>query len=178
MWKPLIRCSIVGGVIVFLWFMISWMVFPMHKMSMHKFTNESEVTSCILRSAPKDGIYVIPFMEEQKTAQTQEADQPFIFVNIARGIDFKDMTRPMVISIITQVIGAFLITYLLLRAKAMKYWSRVWFVTIIGVVVALLGTVPAWNWWHFSTGWALLEIFDIVIGWFIGGLIIGKLIKN
>jgi len=176
MWKPLVRCAIVGGVIVFLWLMISWILFPMHKMAMNNFTDEREVTSCVLRAAPKDGIYVIPSYEEQTEGRAQT--EPFIFVNVVRSADLKNMGRPIIISIITQIVGAFLITYLLLRAKAMKYWNRVWFVTIVGIVVALLGTVPAWNWWHFPIGWTILEIFDIAIAWFLGGLVIAKLVKG
>ena len=64
MWKSLLRCGIVGGVIVFLWMMVSWMVLPMHKATMNKFVDESEVLSTITRYAPKDGIYVIPSMEK------------------------------------------------------------------------------------------------------------------
>jgi len=176
MWKPLIRCSIVGGVIVFLWVMISWMLLPMHKASIHHFADDSEVTSCITKYAPEDGIYVIPSWDAVESAE--KSNSPFIFVNVQRGVDFTNMTRNMICGIITQIIGAGLITYLLLRAKAMKYWGRVWFVTIAGLLVAILGTVPAWNWWHFPTGWAILEIFDLVVGWFLGGLVIAKLIKN
>ncbi len=176
MWKPMIRCSIVGGVIVFLWVMISWMVLPMHKVSLNNFTDEAEVTSCITRYAPNDGIYVAPSWAKDKKESTDSA--PYIFLNIRRGVDSTNMTQNMIYGVITQIIGAAIITYLLLRTKAMKYWGRVWFVTLAGVLVAVLGTIPAWNWWHFPMGWAILEMFDLVIGWFLGGLVIAKLIKN
>ena len=176
MWKPLIRCSIVGGIIVYLWFMISWMILPLHKMSMNTFSNPSEVTSCILRSAPKDGIYVIPKWDQDQEKE-KRASEPLIFVNVVRVAD-KNMTRSMVIGLITDLIGAFLITYLLLRAKAMKYWRRVGFVTVVESAIAFLGTVPAWNWWQFPMAWSILECFDIVIAWFLGGLVIAKLAKN
>ena len=172
----MIRCSIVGGVIVFLWTMISWMILPMHKASMNNFADESEVTSCITRYAPHDGIYVIPSWDQVKKKETSNI--PFIFVNIRRGVDYSNMTSNMICAVITQIIGAAFITFLLLKTKAMKYWGRVWFVTIVGLIVAILGTVPVWNWWHFPTGWAMLEMFDLVIGWFLGGLVIGKLVKN
>lgn len=176
MWKPMIRCSIVGGVIVFLWLMVSWMFIPFHKGNLQKFVDESEVTSCVTRYAPKDGTYVIPSWEE--TEKGTAKDVPFIFVNVQRGVDFSSMTKNIVCGLITQIIGAALITYLLLKAKTMKYWNRVYFVTIVGLAVAILGTVPAWNWWHFPTSWALLEMFDLIVGWFLGGMVISKLIKN
>ncbi|NGX37170.1 MAG: hypothetical protein K1000chlam2_00323 [Chlamydiae bacterium] len=172
MWKPIIRCGIVGGVLVFLWYMLSWMVLPMHKGVMNKFAEPSEVTSCITRYAPHDGIYVIPGWEAEP-----EPGQPFIMVNIKRGVDFSN-TSQMICGVITNIIAAGFITYLLLRAKAMKYWNRVWFVTVVGIVVALVGVVPAWNWWHYPAMWSVLEMFDILVGWFLGGLVIAKLVKN
>jgi hypothetical protein len=176
MWKPLIRCSIVGGLIVFLWAMISWMLLPMHKASMHHFADGQEVTSCITRYAPQDGIYVLPSWDDMNTEQKKT--EPFIFVNVRRGVDSTNMTKSMVVGLITQIIGAGIITYILLRAKTMKYWGRVWHVTLLGALVAILGTLPAWNWWYFPTSWVFLEFFDLVIGWFLGGLVISKLIKN
>lgn len=178
MWKPLIRCSIVGGVIVFLWMMISWMILPMHKSMMNQFQDEGQVTSTVLEAAPKDGIYVIPKWDADQGEMYQGKTGPFIFMSVRRGVNFSDMTTPMVIGLITQIIGAGLITYLLLRGKAMKYWSRVRFVTIAGIAVALLGTMPAWNWWHFPGSWVFLDFLDITIGWFLGALVIGKLVKN
>lgn len=176
MWKPMIRCSLIGGLIVFLWMMISWMILPMHQTMMNKFTDSSEVTSCITRYAPRDGIYVIPTWDEVE--QQTAAQSPFIFVNIRRGIDYTTMVPSIICSIITQIIGAALITYLLLHTKAMKYWSRVWFVTIIGLIIAILGMMPAWIWWHFPIAWTILEMFDLVVAWFLGGLVIAKLVKN
>lgn len=177
MWKPLIRCSIVGGLVVFLWSMFSWMVLPMHKTQMHRFVDASQVESTILRYAPVDGIYVIPTFEETQGG-LKGKDAPFIFVNVKRGVEVSSMTSSMVIGIITQMVGAFLITYLLLHSKVMKYWGRVGFVTIVGILIAILGLIPPWNWWHFPGSWVLLDTFDVVVGWFIGGLVIAKLVKN
>lgn len=178
MWKPIVRCAIVGGIIVFLWSMISWMVLPLHKASMNAFSNEERVEGEILDAAKEDGIYVIPFMNYDEDQSQRSKSGPFIFVNVKRGVNFQNMTQSMVIGIITQILAAGLITYLLLKTKAMKYWGRVWFVTVVGIVIALVSAMPAWNWWHFPGTWALLEAFDVVIGWFLGGLVIAKLVKN
>lgn len=178
MWKPLIRCSIVGGVIVFLWMMVVWMILPMHKSLINVMGNEGDVTSAILEGAPQDGVYVIPKWDNSQGQTYKGKRGPFIFMSVKRQVDFSNMTTPMVVGLITYMVGAGLITYLLLKAKAMKYWERVRFVTIAGVAVALLGAMPAWNWWHFPGNWAFFEFMGIAIGWFIAGLVIAKLIKN
>jgi len=171
MWKSLIRCSVIGGIIVYLWLTLEWAVLPTHQMVINKFTEQTEVSSTVMKYAPHDGVYVISPCNGDDT-------EPFMFVNIRRGIDCSKMLRPMVQGILMQIAAAFLITYLLLQTKAMNYWRRVWFVTIIGCIVAILGILPDWNWWQFPIGWTLLSIFDMVVGWFLGGLVIAKLVKN
>lgn len=175
MWKTLFRCGIVGGVVVFLWMMVSWMILPLHQGAMNQFTDESEVVSTITRYAPRDGIYVTPGMDGP---QQGRKNQPFIFVNVKRGIDLSKMGGSMARGVIAQIVVAMLITYLLLKTKAMKYWNRVYFVTLIGVIAAIIGIFPAWNWWHFPAHWVALEIFDILAGWFLAGLVIAKLVKT
>lgn len=175
MWKSLIRCSFIAGIVVFLWAMLSWVVLPMHNMTINAFAQPSEVESCLTKYAPHDGIYVLPGMDAKKE---DLAGKPFIFVNIRRGVDLGNMAGQLTCSIITQIIGAFLITYLLIRAKVTRYWNRVWFVTAIAAIAAILGTLPAWTWWHFPGMWTFLESFDLIVGWFIGGLVIAKLVKN
>lgn len=177
MWKSLIRCGIIGGIVVFLWMTLEWAVLPTHRKLINQFTESAEVSSAITKYAPHDGIYVITQCDT-KDQEKAKQNGPFIFMNIKRDANCNSMVRPMIQAIIMQMAAAFLITYLLLQTRAMKYWGRVWFVTIIGVVVAILGFLPAWNWWQFPAAWTFLEVFDIIVGWFLGGLVIAKLVKN
>lgn len=176
MWKSLLRCSVIGGIVVYLWLTLQWAVLPMHSMMINQFTEPAEITSTVTRYAPHDGIYVIPSRNEE--AKGAKKDNIFVFMNIKRDVDITEMTRPMIVGVLMQMVGAFIITYLLLQAKVMRYWGRVGFVTLIGLAIAVIGVLPAWNWWHFPLGWSLLEVFDVVFGWFLGGLVIAKLIKN
>nr|NGX45764.1 hypothetical protein [Chlamydiota bacterium] len=165
MWKPLIKCSIVGGVVVFIWYMISWLVLPWHTATLDTFENESAVVSALLANAPKDGIYVIPDISKDKKAEPQPSDNewngyqqptattPFVFANIVRSAPGKEaMTKSIVIGVIAQMVGAFIVTWLLLKTKAMKYGRRVCFVTVVGLFLGLMSALPMWNWWAFPAG--------------------------
>ncbi|MBS0629215.1 MAG: hypothetical protein JSS30_03195 [Verrucomicrobia bacterium] len=174
MWKSLIRCGVVGGIVVYLWLTLAWVVFPAHRILINKFTEKTEVTQTITKYAPHDGIYVLTPCD---TKEEKAKESYMIFLNIRRG-DCNSMVRPMIQGLLMQIIGAAFITYLLLKSKALKYWGRVWFVTIIGLIVAILGVLPDWNWWQFPSSWVALEVVDLVVGWFLGGLVIAKLIKN
>jgi len=175
MWKSIIRCGVIGGIVVYLWLTLEWAILPTHTRQLNRFTEQTEVETAMTKYAPRDGIYVITPCHEKEPAAKQG---PFIFVNIKRDAQCTSMVRPMVIGILMQMVAAAFITYLLLQAKVMKYWGRVWFVTVIGIVAAILGALPAWNWWQFPASWAALEVFDLVVGWFLGGIVIAKLIKN
>jgi hypothetical protein len=175
MGKSIIRCALIGGIVVFLWYTLSWTVLPMHKMLIHKFIDEKEVATSITRFAPNDGVYVLPSCGPK---QESGENLPFIFVNIKRGCDGQKMIKDIITGLIIQIVGAGLITYLVLQTKPMKYWNRVGFISLIGLVIGLLGASSNWNWWSFPASWALLEIFDILVAWFIGGAVIAKLIKS
>jgi hypothetical protein len=175
MWKSILRCGIVGGIIVFLWTIISWNVLPLRESTMHKFVNEAEVVKTLTRYAPKDGLYVIPSV---KTRQADAKDQTFVVMNIKRRVDSGQMAGPIFCCVIREIVAAMLITYLLLKGKSINYWNRVWFITAGGVLAVLLGIIPLWNWWYFPIYWLVIDTFDIVAGWFLAAVVMAKLLKN
>lgn len=171
MWKPLIKSAIVGGIIVYIWGMISWIVLPWHMTTINRFANPDAVTQAIVSSAPKDGVYVLV----NPAATPSAKPGPFMFASIKRaGPDMND-TRPYVVSFITQIIGAFFITWLYLQTKANHYWRGVFFITLVGFIAGFLSLIPAWNWWAFSPGYISIGILDFIISWFLAGLAISKL---
>lgn len=174
MGTALVKGSIFGAIILFIWMMISWMVLPWHCNVMGKFSNEDAVSSAIMANTPQDGVYMLPNLCHEKVKSEVRADVmkkgPIVFTAIQRdGFDVKS-PKPYIISFIIQWIGAFFVTYLLLQTRESTYWHKVWLVTIFGVAAGVLAAFPNWNWWGFSFGYAVVELFDFVIGWFLAGL--------
>lgn len=174
MGKALVKGCVLGGIILFIWMMISWMLLPWHCAVMGKFTNESDVASTIMANAPQDGVYILPNLCQEKIQMEMRANVmkkgPMIFTAIQRGgFDVKS-PAPYIISFIIQLIGAFLVTYLLLQVRNSTYWHRVWFVTLFGIAAGVLTAFPHWNWWGFSFGYVVIEFLDLCIGWFLAGL--------
>ena len=64
MGKVLGKCTVFGGLIVFIWGMLSWMILPFHKMTMHKFVHEDQVAKIIKANAPESGMYFLPSYQE------------------------------------------------------------------------------------------------------------------
>lgn len=82
---------------------------------------------------------------------------------------------PLLIGIqfLTQCVAAFLATLLLLKTS-LPYWHRVAFLLAIALIVAFAGHVPNWTWFSFSAAYTLSQFTDLLIGWFLAGMVIAK----
>jgi hypothetical protein len=189
--KSMMTSAVVGGIIVFVWGMLSWMILPWHKHSMMKFEHEESVAQVISANAKASGLYVLPNSFHHKEGMTREENEhqkmkamqmmehgPFMLASIrVEGMNYKS-PAPYIVSLIIQIVSAFLITWLLLKTKGLSYMKQVGFITIVGLVAAILGYLPGWNWWGFPLCYTIVGMLDIIIGWFLAGLAIAKLAKR
>ncbi len=186
--KNHLKCALIGGLIVFIWGLFSWMVFPWHQTCLKKFTNESDVADTIRDNAPEAGMYVLPNTFAYHDGNTSQRDMargmemlekgPFMFASVRPNGIGKMSMGPFIISLIIQIIGAFIVTWLLMQTKNLPFKKQVGFVTVFGLGVGILGQFPDWNWWGFSYGYILSNIVDLIIGWFLAGFGIAKVLKK
>lgn len=181
--------GILGAVIAFVWSFVSWMVMPWHEWTLQSFRNEEFVSWVIKENVRKDGVYVIPHMGDTKSALTpselkDKFDQdkgvksgPFVYAQIKRkGIDYTS-PKQYIISFLTQLVGATLISFLLLKATESSYGGRLLFVTVTGLIVGVLGLVPNWNWFGAGNLFLLVGIADLIITWFLAGLLMAGIVR-
>jgi len=187
--KMLAKCAFIGGIIVFVWGMISWMLLPWHTMAMNKFKDEQRVAEVIRENAPISGVYILPNMyrisgteEEIQKQMAKDAELmqkgPVMFSSIClTGMDVKSVS-PFITSIIINILAAGVITWMLMQTKGLKFMNQVGFITLGGVFVALVGDLPQWNWWGFAGNYIFVCMLDHVVGWFLAGLAMAKLMKK
>jgi hypothetical protein len=183
--KKLIRGAVIGGVIVFLWCLFSWMVLPWHSKVFNSFTDEESVANAIKNNAPVSGVYLLPnTYKYDASTSTSEMEKgmmmmqngPTMFASVqVNGMGHKT-ARPFIVSLIIQIIGAGIVTWMVLQTRAI-YKKRVWLVTLYGIAIGILGILPAWNWWGLSASYILSIFFDLIVGWFLAGLAIAKICK-
>ena len=187
MLKKHLKCALIGGFIIFVWGLFSWMVFPWHQRCLKKFTNETEVAKVITNNAPKSGVYILPntFSYDEGTSHQEMATGvemiergPFVFASIQTHGIGKASLKPFIIALIIQIMGAFFVTWMLLKAKNLAFKKQVGFVTGFGLSVGVLGQFPEWNWWGFPYEYVLINVLDLTIGWFLAGLAIAKILKK
>src|ERR1700733_4378881 len=100
--KKIIFAGILGGVIVFIWSAVSWMMLPYHMSTIHQFTDAKTVTDIVKTNAPMDGIYLSPTMHKNGAAPTQEEmTQPMVFASVHLEGMRASMNKAMGVSLLT-----------------------------------------------------------------------------
>jgi hypothetical protein len=180
----LAKCAIIGGVVLFVWGMISWTLIPWHKLTMHRFDDQQKVANVIQNNTSVSGVYILPNMHSDENddsdiemGKSMMRNGPIAFVSVNKeGITRGAMTLSFIIGFIIQVIAVAIATHLLMQTKGLKYWKQVCFFVLMGIFAWVVTTASAWNWHALSCGYALVALADLVIGWFLAGLVVAELV--
>lgn len=168
-----IKAGVLGGIVLFIWGMLSWMVLPWHSMTMHSFANEQLMTETVRASAPQPGAYFMPSMAKPNAAAPVK-----MFAVVEMQSEPTTMAMPMIIGLITQIIAAFLVAWLLSKTTGLGYWKRVMFVMVFALGAGVVTHVPYWNWMGFSKDFTLVAMADLIVGWFLAGLVLAKFYRK
>ena len=175
-----------GGLIVFIWGLFSWMIFPWHQNCMKRFSYESEVGNMIREHASESGMYILPNTfysgescpEDMKKSVKLMENGPFMFAAVKLEGMGKMTIGHFILSLMLQIVGAFIATWMLMQTKGLSFFQQIGFFSLFGLSIGLLGALPDWNWWGFSFCYVLVSIIDLVIGWSLAGFAIVKVLKK
>lgn len=169
----IIIAGILGGIILFIWSAISWMALPWHMTTLHSFKDEKAVSELVQSNTSISGIYVLPFMSQNGQAKdAQTAKGPMIFASVHQEGMSRAMTLPMIISLITQIIAACFVAWMVSKTDRLNYFGRVVFVVVFAFAAGLVVDMPYWNWFGFDANYTLVQMSDLLIGWFLAGLVL------
>ena len=168
----LIKGALLGGLIIWAWFALSWHVIPWHANSLMGFKDEKAVATALTKAAPDSGVYVLPFTNMGK--EEQKTEKPFAFVSVyAPGVNVKDsMPQMMIGAFAMSVVMAGFLSCLL--SKKVDGFCPVAFSMKIGLLVGIAANVPNFLFYHFPMSWTLTGIADQVIAFALAGAAIGK----
>lgn len=169
-WRP----GVLGGIVLFIYSAISWMLLPWNESSLQRFPDEMVVRVAInpIRHA---GVYFMP-IEDQSGAQQAPAGTPMIFAAVQPG-GVPDMSRAMAAGLLNDLLCALIAAWLLTRAPGLNFWNRVCFVVAVGLLAGLATHVSYWNWFGFPTAYTITRILDLALGWFLAGLAMAKVAR-
>ncbi len=167
LWKG----AVLGGLTVFVWSALSWMVLPWHTKGFHAFDHDVDVVRMLDFGAPSSGLYLYP----SAASHEMKAGEPMVFVSYSKE-GMRPMGQAMGLGLGLQMIGAYILTSLLLKTSGLSYGQKVLFSAAYGLAVTILAQGAYWIWWAFPTDYTLFQIADGMIGWTLAGLIIGKVV--
>lgn len=181
--KVLIKGAILGGLIAFIWTNISWMALPWHQSTISAIPNEAPVAESLKKNIPSSGLYILPWSTE-KSKEAHEAVNkkmekgPYGFMVIHPNGFKNSMSNMMIFGLLSNILIAFILTYLLTKTKGLSYLQKVGFIKLAAVAGALVIIVPNLIWWQFPLAYSLVTIIDTALTWGFAGLVIGKIVKN
>lgn len=179
--KRLLLSSFFGGLVVFLWSNVSWLLLGWHAAGMRTFTNERAVAEMLAANAPQPGLYLLPSSQRDAGGETtleQEIERkrvgPFFYGSVRAGRH--DWTLPglMAKSFATQLAAALLLTIAIGSARFESYGGRATACTVMGLFAGLVGHVPNSIWWEFPMSSTFVQIADLTISWLLAGLVIAR----
>ncbi len=179
MYKVLIAAVLVG-IIFFAWNCVSWTMLSWHHQTIRHLQSEKQILdSLVANTGGKGGIYIAPEIPISVThpeeLQERTPGGSSAFISFQPDTLNQNMKYRMIYALVNSIVISTLIVFLLSCTSELSYFSRVFFVVMIGLVGALIGHIPNWIWWGFDLSYTIVMTADVLIGWFLAGLVIAAL---
>ena len=164
--KFYLLAALLGGIVIFIWSAFSHMAIPGWGSVMHPIPNEPAVVDAMKSSGVQNGMYY-------------GMSGIFLVTFFGQGMnDGVSMAPLMMMEFVSDALVAFVLAWLLARANARGIRRLAFFAVMVGLAGWLNVNLSYWIWYHFSFGYILLEALDQIVGVFLAGLLIGRLIKG
>ena len=174
-----IIASVLAAIILFVWGVVSWMVLPWHSNTIMHFNNDQEVISVLQKNAAQSGVYLLPsFKNQMTTPQSPETTVKFMTFAAVNLEGLPNMNQAMITGFITQLVAAFLVCLMLACANIPHYLCRLSVVILFALAAGVACDIPGWNWWRFPADFTLVNIADLVVGWFLAGIVIAAIVRK
>jgi len=181
--KVLIKGALLGGLVAFIWTNLSWMVLPWHQMTISTLPNEAPIAESLKNNVKESGLYMLPWTTDKTEEAMAEVNQkikngPFAYMVVHPNGFEMNKGKMMLFGLLSNILIAFMLTYLLTQTKGLSYIQKVGFVKMAAVAGALVVVVPNFIWWQFPLAYTLVTIVDTAFTWGFAGLAIGKIVKD
>ncbi len=182
--KSIAIATILGALIMFIWGGFSHMVLFIGT-GFTALPNENKIIETLQSSIPEQGLYFFPGKDFKKKYTTEE--ESVFMKKYQYGPVGMLLYRPIggnplsLIKMITQFLSnlmSCLIAVLLTSLIIAGYWKRVFVITILGGLGCISVGMVYWNFYEFPTSFFLAQCIDLLVGFFLAGLLIAKIIPK
>jgi len=174
--KEILLSGLLGGVIIFVWIIISSSIIPISGDIPKPIPNDKEIHTIIKGKITESGIYWLPGHAGQAEGLYPDYDNEPIFYIFYGGVTPSTIMAPTIVEILcillTPIIAAWLLSMASEKILA-KYDRRVLFVTVIGLIFAVYGDLFSQK----PLDLILLSSINNIIIWTLIGLVLAWRIK-
>jgi hypothetical protein len=179
--------AIVGGVILFVWSYLAWVILPLHGPSLHQIANEEAAIQALQSHLDGKAVYSFPRnpgMSADKSAMDGWTEKVKrgpngLIVYDPAGVNSM-MPSQMLSGLILDILSAWMVVWFLARSIALNasYLARVAYCGMFGVFSSLFTHLMAWNWMGFPIDYTSSMIIDAIVSWLLAGLGIAAIVKS
>jgi hypothetical protein len=177
--KNILLGGVLAGVVLFIWGAVAHMLLPLGSMGMQELPHSTSVTYALDLALEESGLYVFPWMDETKDmsreawAEWEEdyRDGPVGMILYRPAGGDPMATHLFITQFLTDLTAGF-IAAILLYFTSLGFVGRLLFVTALGVFSWLTSSVPWWNWYGYPGEMTLAAGIEMIIGWFLAGLVL------
>ena len=184
--------AVLGAVAMFLWSFVAHTVIPLGEAGIKEIPREKEVTA-VLNDLIGDnpGTYIFPGLglgadaskeEKKKAMERVSADYAKhpagLLVYHSPGSRQFNFGKFLTIEFVVELVESLLAVFLLAQTRHVNFGSRVFFVSLLGVAVALWTNLSYWNWHGFSRRYTAAYITTEVVAFILAGIVIALVLKN
>ena len=179
--KQLLLATLVGCLVMFTWGGISHLVI-FEGTGFKSLPNEDHVVKTLNESISEPGLYLFPGIDFKNSTQEQRAawENKFktgsVGMLVYRPIGGNPFSpKKLIVQFISNLISV-LIATLVASLLYTTYWGRVGIVSLLGILTCSSVSTIYWNWYEYPTLFFIAQILDMLIGFFLAGLVICRII--
>ena len=174
--KKLIIAAVVGGLILFVWQMLSFMMLQLHSAQMQYTDKQDEILAVLESTGIEEGEYFLPNTasatpsEEERIAYVDKyTGKPWARLSYHKEMNMS-MGMNMVRGLLVDIVAAFLLAWLLLKFAHLDMKTTLIASIAIGLVgylsISYLNSV-----WYETNSWP--ELIDTIAQWGLVGVWLG-----
>ena len=179
----LILATLLGSLTMFIWEGFSHVVL-FTGIGFTSLPNEAEIKGALKTNITGNGLYFFPGKDFRSTSKKQEAVFEDSFRTSSVGVlGYRPVGgNPFSAGkLVTQFLGNVLSVLIAVQIASMiraEYWKRVLAVTHVGLLACAVVSSIYWNWYVFPASFFIAQVLDMVIGFFLAGLVICSLLPQ
>lgn len=187
MLKQIIIGGIVGGITLFMWGFVSWVILTWHFDTVQQHDGVSAVVENVTDHVPESGVYYFPPMtfdqsDTEKMANWEELHRTGPHGYLVLQAEPGDPMPPMVLvrGFVADFVAAMMASLLLVAAlpSLPNYRSRVVFVASLGVFTVISCYVVDGIFHDFPLRYTVGLAADTAIAWLLAGITIAAVVKT